>query len=145
MVFRGEIVQEDIRKKWQGGSAGSMQSPVRALCVIAKSTEKSRFMPESDLEQKWKITESINMDVRRPSFFAFCKNSQNSDLWMLSWSEECIKPVPVVWVHSSSLLQRSLMQHDFQHSLSISGSSGWVSHLNEAAYSREACRELVFF
>lgn len=48
-----------------------MQSPVVALCVIAKATEKSRFMPEFDLEQEWKITESINMDVRRPFFFAF--------------------------------------------------------------------------
>lgn len=49
------------------------------LCVIAKSPERSQFMPEFDLERKRKITESINMDVRRPSFFAYCKNSQNSD------------------------------------------------------------------
>lgn len=42
------------------------------------------------------------MDVRRP-FFAFC---QNTDFQMLSWSEECIKTVSAVWIHSSSLLRK---------------------------------------
>lgn len=85
-------------------------------------------MPEFDLKQKMKNNEVHKYGCKEAFFFAFSKNSQNSDFQVLSWSEECIKPVPVVWIHSSSLLQSSLMlqiQDNFWYSLSISGSSSW--------------------